>query len=125
MEKREDAVDDAVFLKQCLPCKRTEQKIHPHRENEDQHNKAGLIDIPVCQNHGKRIGKQKTERGAKKRQPQRQAECLDIFLRRNVGEIRKGKAAFFPGERIVENQDQRNDDETGSPDGIRCCQPFL
>ena len=65
MKKRENAVDDAVFLKQCLPCKRAEQKVHPHRENEDQHNKAGLVDIPVCQNHGKRIGKDKTEYCAK------------------------------------------------------------
>ncbi len=47
MEKMKDAVDDAVFSKQCLPCKRPEQKIHPHWQDEDQHDKAGLIDSPV------------------------------------------------------------------------------
>ena len=43
MQKAQKLVDDAVFLQQGLPGHGAQQKIHPHGQDEDQHNKTGLI----------------------------------------------------------------------------------
>ena len=43
--KEQDAVDHTVFFQKRLPCHGAEQEIHPHRKNENQHDKTGLIDI--------------------------------------------------------------------------------
>ena len=44
MEKGKDSVDYAVFLQKRLPCKGSQQKIHPHGEDKNKYDKAaGLI----------------------------------------------------------------------------------
>src|SRR5699024_12284230 len=42
VEKREDLVDHAVFFQKSLPGHSPEQKVHPHRQDKEQHHKAGL-----------------------------------------------------------------------------------
>ena len=43
MEKTEHGVDDAVFLQQGLPGHGPKQKVHPHRDDEDQDDELALV----------------------------------------------------------------------------------
>ena len=47
MQHGQDAVDDTVFLKKCLPCHGAQQEVHPHRKDEDKYNKAALAELPL------------------------------------------------------------------------------
>ena len=44
-EEMENGVDDTVFLQEVLPCKSSEQKVHPHRKDENKYYEAGLVYI--------------------------------------------------------------------------------
>lgn len=61
MQEGEDVIDHAGLFQKCLPCKGTEQKVHPHRQDEDKYDKAVLIDVHTVQNHGERIRKEQTD----------------------------------------------------------------
>ena len=63
MQETQHAVDDTVFFKQCLPCQGAEKKVHPHRQDKDQHDKTCLTDFVLAQDHCQRIGKDQTDRG--------------------------------------------------------------
>src|SRR5699024_10160965 len=79
VEKREELVDHAVFFQKSLPGHSPEQKVHPHRQDKEQHHKAGLAYFHIRKHHSQGIGQQKTDQGAYKGQEKRKAESLKIF----------------------------------------------
>ena len=56
-EEAEEAVDEAVALKQGHPGVGTEQEVHPHGKNKNQNNQSFLISFHIGKNHSQRIRK--------------------------------------------------------------------
>ena len=65
-EEMENGVDDTVFLQEVLPCKSSEQKVHPHRKDENKYYEAGLVYISSGEDHCQRIGKDQADHCADK-----------------------------------------------------------
>ena len=55
MEKMKETVDNSVLFQQVLPCNDSKQRIHPHWQDENQYDKAGLIDAKSSQDHSQRV----------------------------------------------------------------------
>ena len=124
MKKAQHLVDNAVFFQKSLPCKSPQKKIHPHRKNKKQHNKACPVDFHIRQHHSQRICQNQTDKGADKGQQKRKAECFEILHSADSQHIFKGKMPFAVGEAIVKNHGKRNQDKGHGPDQIRAGKQF-
>ena len=89
----ENGVDDTVFLQEVLPCKSSEQKVHPHRKDENKYYEAGLVYISSDKDHCQRIGK-----------------------------VHPGEFSVIVSQTIIEDHDQRNDNERNCPEKVWPCQ---
>ena len=58
MQKTQNTVDNTVLFEQSLPRQCTQKKIHPHRQNKNEYNKACLVDLLLTQDHCQRIGQE-------------------------------------------------------------------
>ena len=53
--KMKETIDNSVLFQQVLPCNDPKQRIHPHWQDENQYDKAGLIDAKSSQDHSQRV----------------------------------------------------------------------
>ena len=118
MQRAEDAVDYAVLFEQRLPRERAEQKVHPHRQDEDEDHEIRAAYFHAAQNERERKGEQKADQRAHEGEQQRELQGLQVIMLYNRNHIVKCKRAAPVGQTEDKDQRERDYDEAYHPDEI-------
>ena len=118
----ENGVDDTVFFQEVLPCKSSEQKVHPHRKDENKYYEAGLVYISSGEDHCQRIGKDQADHCADKCKQKCKPQSLYILRCCDFGKVHPGEFSVIVSQTIIEDHDQRNDNERNCPEKVWPCQ---
>ena len=124
MKESKHTVDNAALFQKRLPCERPKQKVHPHRQDKDQNDKAVLVYLHISQDHGKRVSQKKTDDRADQGEEQRQPKCLCVLSRCDRRDIFQRERSSLIGQSIVEDHSKRNKDEHDRPQRVGSRQPF-
>ena len=118
MQRAEDAVDYAVLFEQRLPRERAEQKVHPHRQDEDEDHEIRAAYLLTAQNERERKGEQKADQRAHKGEQQRELQGLQVVALHDRNHIVERKGAAPVGQTEDKDQCERNHDKAYHPDQI-------
>ena len=125
----QQAVQDARILEDGHPRVRAYQEIHPHGDHDEDHHDLLPAFGRTRHDVSQRISEDQADHGADDRELQAPPEDEKIrmdFLPvhragggEESGDIVEGKGESVVRERVIRDEDKRNDDEQGRPERVR------
>ena len=117
-EIAKELIDDACVLQQAHPCKRAEQKAHTHGKHDEHVENLLGGGLGLRDGVGDGIADQQTDERGHNGIPDRAPENRNVIS--DVGQICQGeRTRDGVGQRIVEDDTQRNDGKERHPDQVR------
>ena len=112
-------IDDPVFLQEGLPSQCPQQEIHPHGQNKYKYDKAVLIYVHMCQNHGQRIGQKEADQSAGQRKAYGEPEGFRMFRAHHGEDVFQSKGSCPVRQPKVKYHAKGDKDKDRFPEQIR------
>ena len=119
---RKQRVDDPCILQQGHPGIGCDEEVHPKGQHDEQNDDLLPSLLHGGDEVGERVGQREADDGRDEGQTQGIQEDEDVVARKQTGDVFQRKTAFGIRQGIVENEQQRCDDEQDAPHhvGRRC-----